>query len=71
MVMIRSDQASRVSSFFYLVPPLTILQAWLFFGETISALSALGTVLVLSGVYLVVLRNNRDAGIGAPLPARN
>lgn len=61
MVMIRADQVARVTSFFYLVPPLTMLQAWLFFGETVSGLSALGALLAISGVYLVI-RKGRGRG---------
>ncbi len=70
MVMIRRDQVARVASCFYLVPPLAMLQAWLFFGETISTLSALGTLLVISGVYMVIGKTRRDAGINAPLARR-
>ncbi|MBY6118119.1 DMT family transporter [Mameliella alba] len=70
MVMIRRDQVARVTSYFYLVPPLAMLQAWLFFGETISALSGLGSILVIAGVYLVIRRNQANAGLGRPQPAR-
>lgn len=54
MVMIRAGEVARVTSFFYLVPPLTMLQAWVFFGETISTISAMGTLLAVCGVYLVI-----------------
>ncbi|MEY8827699.1 DMT family transporter [Sedimentitalea sp. XS_ASV28] len=70
MVMIRRDQVARVTSYFYLVPPLAMLQAWLFFGETISPLSALGTALVISGLYLVIRKSQRAAGADRPLHAR-
>ncbi|MBN7784325.1 DMT family transporter [Ponticoccus gilvus] len=70
MVMIRSDQVGRVTSYFYLVPPLTMLQAWLFFGETMSALSAMGTLLVIGGIYLVIRRTRRDAPPQRAQPAR-
>jgi len=62
MVMIRAGEVARVTSFFYLVPPLTMLQAWAFFGERISAMSGLGTVLAVFGVYLVI----RPAPASAP-----
>ena len=51
--LLKHDSASSVSSLYYLVPPLTALQAFLIFDETIAkiglfgmALAALGTVLV-------------------------
>lgn len=52
MVMIRAEQVSKVSSYFYLVPPLTVLQSWLFFGETLPPVSALGGLMAVAGVYL-------------------
>jgi drug/metabolite transporter (DMT)-like permease len=53
-LLIRRGSATRVASLFYLVPPVTALQAWLLFGEPFGALAALGMVLTAIGVALVV-----------------
>ncbi len=54
MWLIRQNSASRVSSLFYLVPPLTALEAYLLFGERLGIASLLGLVLCALGVGLVV-----------------
>lgn len=54
MLMIRAGEATRVSSLFYLVTPVTALLAWLFFDEQLSLASWLGMGLVVIGVALVV-----------------
>jgi drug/metabolite transporter (DMT)-like permease len=51
--LIRHGAATRVASLFYLVPPTTALMAWPLFGETYSALSALGMGLAMLAVWLV------------------
>ncbi|MFM1990418.1 MAG: hypothetical protein RJA99_3375 [Pseudomonadota bacterium] len=53
-LLIRRGSATRVSSLFYLVPPVTALQAWLLFGEPFGAVAALGMLCVAVGVALVV-----------------
>lgn len=55
-VLNRRGSATRVASLFYLVPPVTALQAWLLFGEPFGLASAAGTALVAAGVWLVVRR---------------
>ena len=52
-VLVRHQAATRVASLFFLVPPVTALIAWPLFGETFSYKSALGMILVVSGVLLV------------------
>ncbi|GGK67637.1 DMT family transporter [Amphritea balenae] len=54
MLMIRAGEATRVSSIFYLVTPVTALLAYLFFGEQLSLNAWLGMALVVIGVALVV-----------------
>ena len=70
MVMIRLGEASRVASFFYLVPPVTAIEAHFLFGETLGPLSLAGMAVVAVGVALVVARNatpapTRDSPSGA------
>jgi len=53
--LIRRGEASRVSSLFFLVPPVTALVAWMVFGETLGPLALAGMVVTVVGVALVNL----------------
>ena len=53
MYLIRNGEAGRVSSMFYLVPPLVVIEAHYLFGETLGALSLFGMLVSVAGVYLV------------------
>ncbi len=57
MYIINHGEAGRVSSMFYLVPPLVVIEAHFLFGETLGALSILGMLICVAGVLLV----NRSA----------
>jgi drug/metabolite transporter (DMT)-like permease len=46
--------AASVSSLYYLVPAATAIEAYFFFGEHISPVSLLGTLITVIGVWLVV-----------------
>lgn len=54
MHMIREGESTRVASYFYLVPPVTALEAWWLFGETLGVASIAGMLLSVYGVYLVL-----------------
>ncbi|MBR9827484.1 MAG: DMT family transporter [Oceanospirillales bacterium] len=54
MLMIREGEVARVASYFYLVPPVTALEAWWLFGEQLSVVALGGMVLAVAGVYLVL-----------------
>lgn len=54
MVLIKKGEASRVASLFYLVPPVTALQAWWLFDERLPLLGLIGMVVAISGVVMVV-----------------
>ncbi|MEO8613165.1 MAG: EamA family transporter, partial [Chloroflexota bacterium] len=54
MYLIRQNSASRLSSLFYLVPPLTALEAFILFNEQLGVVALAGMVLVVIGVVLVV-----------------
>jgi drug/metabolite transporter (DMT)-like permease len=56
MLMIRLGEVSRVASYFYLVPPLTALEAWWLFDEQLSVLALLGILITVAGVYLTLRR---------------
>lgn len=51
--LIQHGAAARVASLFYLVPPVTALEAWLLFGETLLAVQVFGIVLTALGVALI------------------
>lgn len=55
-ILIRTGAATKVTSFFYLVPPVTALMAYAVFGETLSAVAMAGMALAACGVALVVYR---------------
>ena len=54
LAMIRAGEVSRVSSLFYLVPPLSALIAWPILGEAIPPLGWLGFALAAIGVAIAV-----------------
>ncbi len=52
MLLIRWGEASRVSSLFYLVPPVTAVFAYIFFGDRLGPQALLGMALAVIGVAL-------------------
>jgi drug/metabolite transporter (DMT)-like permease len=52
LAMIRAGEVSRVSSLFYLVPPLTAIFAWPMLGESLPLFGWLGFALAAFGVFL-------------------
>lgn len=54
MYMIKTGEMAKVTSYFYLVPPVAVIQTWFLFGETLSLLSMVGCGVVVMGVALVV-----------------
>lgn len=54
--LLRRGEATRVTSLFYLVPPVTALMAWAAFGERFSQRAMLGMACAVVGVALVVVR---------------
>jgi len=55
-LLIRHGEAARVTSMFYLVPPVTALMAYALFGERLGVMALVGMSLVVVGVALVVVR---------------
>jgi drug/metabolite transporter (DMT)-like permease len=53
MLLVRQGAAAKVASFFYLVPPVTAVMAWLLFGETLGSVALGGMALAALGVALV------------------
>ena len=52
LAMIRAGEVSRVSSLFYLVPPVATLMAWPILGETMSHYAWLGMAVAAAGVAI-------------------
>lgn len=52
MYMIKNGEATRVASYFYLVPPITVLQGWLLFDEQWSWLTVVGGALVVLALIM-------------------
>jgi drug/metabolite transporter (DMT)-like permease len=53
-LLIQRGAATSVTSLLYLVPPVAAFMAWLLFGESITALTLIGTAVTAAGVYLVI-----------------
>ena len=53
MMLIRENAVSRTSALFYLVPGVTALMAYAFFGETLSPVQLAGLVVVSIAVVLI------------------
>ncbi|MBS7805105.1 DMT family transporter [Rhizobiales bacterium TNE-4] len=56
LLLIRRGAVSRAATLIYLVPPAVALEAFLLFGETMSALQVLGMAITAFGVALAVRR---------------
>ena len=54
MYMIREGETAKVASYFYLVPPVASIEAWLLFGESLTLVAIIAIVATVFGVYLVI-----------------
>ncbi|SAV16712.1 EamA-like transporter family [Klebsiella pneumoniae] len=52
--MIRSGEATKVATYFYLVPLLTAAEAWMLFGEIITGLMLAGMAVTIVGLIFVI-----------------
>ncbi len=55
-MLIKRIDATRVASLFYLGPPVTMLMAWIAFGDTLLLMDIIGLVVVLTGVLLTHIK---------------
>jgi drug/metabolite transporter (DMT)-like permease len=53
MILLSRMDATRVSSLFYLGPPVTMLMAWIAFGDTLQLMDLIGLLIVSVGVLVV------------------
>ncbi|MFM7463792.1 MAG: EamA family transporter, partial [Actinomycetota bacterium] len=54
--LLKNDSASSVSSLYYLVPPLTAIEAFALFGEKIAPVGLVGMAFAAIGTILVTRR---------------
>ncbi|RAI45135.1 DMT family transporter [Rhodoplanes roseus] len=54
--LMRRAAASRISSLFYLTPPVTAVMAWALFGERLGPVAIVGMAVCVAGVFLVNAR---------------
>lgn len=66
--LIQRGEAARVSTLFFLVPPVTALVAWPVFGETLGPLALAGMVVTVVGVALVNLEKRPAAPASIKTP---
>lgn len=59
-LLIDRIEATKVASLFYLGPPVTMLMAWLAFGDTVSLMDIAGLGIVLVGVFLTQLKKGKS-----------
>ncbi|KPQ29429.1 MAG: EamA-like transporter family [Marinobacter excellens HL-55] len=59
MWLIRRGAASQVASLFYLVPPVTALEAFILFDERLGPMAMTGGAIAVAGVALVVITGPR------------
>ncbi|MFZ6690999.1 DMT family transporter [Undibacterium sp. SXout20W] len=53
-MLIRHGEATKVTSYMYLVPAVTAVMAWTMFGEQLTSMTVVGMAIALAGVALVV-----------------
>jgi drug/metabolite transporter (DMT)-like permease len=56
LMMIRHGELSRVAALIYLVPPLTVIEAYILFGESLDAVQIAGVAVTVLGVWLATRR---------------
>lgn len=54
MLMIREGESAKVASYFYMVPAVVSVEAWLLFDESLPPIALAAIALTIYGVYLVV-----------------
>lgn len=60
-LLIERIRATQVASLFYLGPPVTMLMAWIAFGDTVRMMDIAGLLIVFAGVLLTQFSNQKIA----------
>jgi drug/metabolite transporter (DMT)-like permease len=53
MYMLIKDEGGRVSSRFYLAPPMVVVEAPFLFSETLGSVSIAGMLLCIAGIHII------------------
>ena len=61
--LIKRTDATKVASLFYLGPPVTMIMAWLAFGDTVSTMDIVGLGIVFGGVLLTQFDYGKKASV--------
>ncbi len=61
MYLLEHGGAAKVSSYFYLVPPLTALEAWYLFDEALTTNTIIGMLLCAVSVFMVMRKPSKQA----------
>jgi len=59
LYMIKLGDAAKVSAYFYLVPPMTTIEAWFLFEESLSIVTLSGMLLCAISVFIVIKKSNK------------
>ena len=62
-LLIERIDATRVASLFYLGPPVTMLMAWIAFGDLLKLTDVIGLIVVFSGVLLTQFNTGKPSGL--------
>jgi len=60
MYMVKHGDATKVTAYFYLVPPMTAIEAFVLFDETLSLTSMFGMVLCALSVFVIIKAKASD-----------
>jgi drug/metabolite transporter (DMT)-like permease len=55
-LLIERIDATRVASLFYLGPPVTMVMAWIAFGDVLETMDLIGLIVVFGGVFLTQVK---------------
>ena len=69
--LLARQEATRVASLFYLSPPVTMLMAWIAFGDTLIPTDLAGLAVAGAGVWLVYQKRNPPAPVPAEPPSQD
>ena len=58
-LLLERMDATRVASLFYFSPPVTMVMAWLAFGDTVSGSDLLGLLVATTGVLFVIMPDRK------------
>jgi len=62
-LLIERLDATKVASLFYLGPPVTMIMAWIAFGDTVTSMDIAGLAIVFVGVVLTQFNYRRKAAV--------